>query len=194
VEARDVTLHGGTVKRLRALDESGDRRTERRRLVASVLRICIVTPSIFLVYALAPLEGTGSVPGTLLFIGALIGFLALTGYQVYAVIRSPFPRVRAVEAATMCVPVLIVMFSLTYFLTSGSDLQSFSQPLSRLDAVYFTTTVFATVGFGDITPVSEVARVMVTVQMTLDIVVVGLLAKVLLRAAERRRASIRRRG
>ena len=182
-----MTLHGGTVNRLRAVDESGDRRTDRRRLVASVLRICVVTPSIFLVYAFAPLEGTGSVHGTLLFIGALIGFLALTGYQVYAVIKSPFPRVRAVEAATMCVPVLIVLFSMTYFLTSASDPHSFSQILSRLDAVYFTTTVFATVGFGDIAPVSEVARTMVTVQMALDIVVVGLLAKVLLRAVERRR-------
>ena len=34
-----------------------------------------------------------------------------------------------------------------------------------MDALYFTTVTFATVGFGDITPVSQLARGVVTVQM-----------------------------
>ena len=62
---------------------------------------------------------------------------------------------------------------------------SFSQPLDRTAALYFTVTVLATVGFGDITPVTTIARVAATVQMVLDIAFVGLAAKVLFGAADR---------
>jgi voltage-gated potassium channel len=46
--------------------------------------------------------------------------------------------------------------------------------LTRTDSLYFTVTVFATVGFGDINPTSQAARVLVTVQMILDLLVLGL--------------------
>ena len=42
---------------------------------------------------------------------------------------------------------------------------NFSQPLNHTDALYFTVTVFATVGFGDITATTEAARLVVTGQM-----------------------------
>ena len=42
---------------------------------------------------------------------------------------------------------------------------SFTEPLTRADALYFTVTVFSTVGFGDITAKSETARVVLIVQM-----------------------------
>jgi ion channel len=56
--------------------------------------------------------------------------------------------------------------------------------LTRTDSLYFTVTVFATVGFGDITATSQVARVVVTTQMILDLLVVGLVVKVFLGAVE----------
>lgn len=90
----------------------------------------------------------------------------------------------------MCVPLLIVLFSITYFLASRADVRSFSEPLTRLDAVYFTTTVFATVGFGDVVATSQATRTIVCLQMAMDLVIVGLFARVLLKAAERRRGSI----
>jgi hypothetical protein len=34
--------------------------------------------------------------------------------------------------------------------------------LTRTDSLYFTVTVFATAGFGDISPASQVARLVVT--------------------------------
>jgi hypothetical protein len=46
--------------------------------------------------------------------------------------------------------------------------------LTRTDSLYFTVTVFATVGFGDINATSQAARVLVTVQMVLDLIVLGL--------------------
>lgn len=48
------------------------------------------------------------------------------------------------------------------------------QALTRTDSLYFTVTVFATVGFGDISPASQAARLAVTAQMILNLIVVGL--------------------
>ena len=50
--------------------------------------------------------------------------------------------------------------------------------------MYFTVTVFSTVGFGDITAVSQPARLLVTSQMILDLVVLGLGIRVLVGAVE----------
>jgi voltage-gated potassium channel len=47
--------------------------------------------------------------------------------------------------------------------------------------------VFATVGFGDITPVTELARILTTVQMVGDLVLIGLVLRVFLTAVERGR-------
>ena len=74
---------------------------------------------------------------------------------------------------------------------SATDPGAFTEPLSRVDTLYFVVTVFATVGFGDISPVSEVARVLVTVQMVGDLILIGLVLRVFLTAVDRGR---RRRG
>jgi subtilase family serine protease len=54
--------------------------------------------------------------------------------------------------------------------------------MDKVDALYFTVTVFSTVGFGDITAKTDLARTLVTIQMLFNLVVVGLIAKVILGA------------
>ena len=51
-------------------------------------------------------------------------------------------------------------------------------------ALYFTMTVFSTIGFGDITPVTEAARVIVMTQMVIGLLAVGVVAKLLFGAAK----------
>ena len=46
---------------------------------------------------------------------------------------------------------------------------------------------FSTVGFGDITATSQVARVIVIVQMLLDLIVIGVVIRVFLGAVQRGR-------
>ena len=48
--------------------------------------------------------------------------------------------------------------------------------------MYFSTTIFTTVGFGDITAKSQAARVVVTLQMFLDLVILGLVARLVVNA------------
>jgi len=64
---------------------------------------------------------------------------------------------------------------------------SFTAPLTRTDALYFTVTVFSTVGFGDITAKTETARLVVTGQMIADLVILGLAIKAIVSAVRRGR-------
>ncbi len=48
---------------------------------------------------------------------------------------------------------------------SANDPATFSEPLTKSGSLYFTVTVFSTVGFGDITPVTDTARLIVSVQI-----------------------------
>ena len=65
-----------------------------------------------------------------------------------------------------------------------ADASNFSvHTLTKTDSLYFTVTVFATVGFGDITATSQAARLIVTVQMILDLIILGLGIRLLLGAA-----------
>jgi hypothetical protein len=64
---------------------------------------------------------------------------------------------------------------------------NFTQPLTRTDALYFSVTVFTTVGFGDIAAKSETARVALIVQMLGDLALLGAGARVLLGAVRRGR-------
>jgi len=64
---------------------------------------------------------------------------------------------------------------------------NFGEPLTHTDALYFTVTVFSTVGFGDITAKTEAARLVVTAQMITDLLVLGLGIRVILGAVTRSR-------
>jgi hypothetical protein len=66
-----------------------------------------------------------------------------------------------------------------------TDPTTFSQPLNNTTALYFTVTVFATVGFGDIVATSNGMRQLVTVQMLLNLAVLGSAIRLVTSAAQR---------
>jgi len=113
--------------------------------------------------------------------------IAIVSWQVRAIVRAKYPGIRATQALATAVPLFLLVFAATYFVLSFDDPATFSEPLSRSDALYFTVTVFATVGFGDINPQTEMVRLFVAVQMLLDLVVLGLGIQVILGAAQRGR-------
>ena len=73
----------------------------------------------------------------------------------------------------MIIPLYLLLFASTYFLMERASAANFTQPLSRTDALYFSVTVFSTVGFGDIAAKSEAARVVLIVQMLADLALLG---------------------
>ncbi|WP_307845698.1 potassium channel family protein [Saccharomonospora sp. NB11] len=162
-----------------------------RRAVAASLTRSVVSAALLVVgYFLVPLERAD--PATWIWLTISLAVWAVVCVrQVLAVLASPTPRLRVVEALGLTVPLLLVVFALTYAALGRVDAAAFTEPIDRVDALYFTVTVFATVGIGDIAPVSTTARVVTTLQMVFGLVAVGLIARVLLGAAS---VSSRRHG
>jgi voltage-gated potassium channel len=100
---------------------------------------------------------------------------------------SAFPGLRAIAALATSVPLFLALFASTYFVMARLSPGSFTAALTRTDALYFTVTVFSTVGFGDITAKTEMARLVVTGQMIADLVILGLAIKVIVGAIRRGR-------
>jgi voltage-gated potassium channel len=91
--------------------------------------------------------------------------------------------VKAIEAVIIAVTVFIVLFALLYAGLANADSANFNQQLDRLGALYFTATILCTVGFGDIVPQTSLARLIVTVQMLLDLALVAIIVRVFFSAA-----------
>jgi hypothetical protein len=114
----------------------------------------------------------------------LVALVVLVAYQVRSIVRATYPALRAVGALATSAPLFLLLFAGTYFVMDTISAGSFSEPLTRTDALYFTVTVFATVGFGDITATTEVTRVLVTAQMVAGIVTVGIGARIIVDAVK----------
>ena len=156
----------------------------RRVAIRSLLRSAALSVSLILAYYLLPLQpGTGAALTWL--VGGLTLVVVVVASQVRAILSAKYPWLRTITVLAVGTPLLIVAFAATYYLMASSDPASFTQPLDRTAALYFTVTVLATVGFGDIAPVTTIARVAAMVQMVLDIAFIGLAAKVLFGAADR---------
>ncbi|WP_432888207.1 potassium channel family protein [Kribbella sp. CA-245084] len=157
---------------------------EQRRLARrSLLRSLAGGAVIVVGYFVLPMDGLDGIVAVYLGLGLLVVAVVLA-WQIREITRSPYPRIRAVNTLATCVPLLLVVFAAAYYLMELNRAGSFTEPLTRSDAMYFTVTVLATVGFGDIAPVTEAARLVVTVQIIGDLLLVGLGAKALLTAVQ----------
>ncbi|WP_328484254.1 potassium channel family protein [Streptomyces sp. NBC_00377] len=109
-------------------------------------------------------------------VGGIAVVALLLSWQVRKISRSQRPGLRAMEALGTTLPIYLLLFATTYRLIEHNASDRFSEPLSRSDALYFTVTVFSTVGFGDISPRSE-PGLLVTEQMTANLLLVGVAAR-----------------
>ncbi len=110
-------------------------------------------------------------------------------WQIRRIAVAELPELRAVEALGVVIVLFLALFAGAYLGMSHKAVANFSQPLNQTRALYFTVTVFSTVGFGDITPRTDPARLVVSAQMLLDLVIIGAVVRLLLTAARNRMAS-----
>jgi hypothetical protein len=162
-----------------------------RGVFATVLRIVGFGVAVTLIYAFAPLGRRPDGWGVLNLALCVVALIVVIGLELRIITRSARPALRAVEAVVVILALTLFPFAATYYSLARSVPGSFGVALTRLDAVYFTVTTFATVGFGDIAPKSQTARAVVLTQMLVDLVLIGLIAKVIAGAARQRLAALR---
>ncbi len=170
-----------TTKRYNRLSPSA----RRRRRIVELLWTALSAVPLLTLYYLAPLDGRLDVSTLIGFALGLVAFALVIVWQVRAIVSSDAPRLRTIRAVVIGVSTLLVVFAATYSVISTNRPDSFSEPLSRTDALYFTLTVFATVGFGDIAPRTDVARIIVMIQMITGLIAVGLLGKIVFAAMQK---------
>ena len=162
--------------------------------VLAGLRGVVVAGALVAAYSLAPWDRWDSLSVAWQLVVWFLVLAGVVGWQIRAIMRSRRPWLRAVQGAGLSVVLLLLPFAAAYGGLSQASTANFTQPLDRVDALYFTVTVFSTVGFGDIAPVGHTARILVTVQMLADLALIGVIVKVLVGAAQQRRLSLGPRG
>ncbi|GAA2796010.1 potassium channel family protein [Kitasatospora sp. CM 4170] len=157
------------------------------RVVWTLLRVAGSVAVLVALYYALPLDHSSLATAAAVLLTGLVGFAALVALQVRSILRSRYPGLRAVEAMAISIPFFLLLFASAYVTMAAQSPGSFGGSLSHTDGLYFTVTVFSTVGFGDITAHSQAARLVVTGQMVADLVVFGLALKVIVGAVRRSR-------
>jgi hypothetical protein len=161
-------------------------RHERRRfMISTAVKAFAAMLGVLVVYYVVPLD---RVPDGWMFVVLGIEMLllaAVIAWQVSRVFNARTPLLAAIEALAVTIPLFLVIFAAMYFVLANNESGNFNVgSLTRTDGLYFTVTVFATVGFGDITATSQLARALVTVQMLVDLVVLGVVIRVFFGAVQ----------
>ncbi len=153
------------------------------------LAFCLV------VYYFAPVGDDSLILGSDVVgaVGFVIG-LGLLGLLIAVQVRRQVaaghdPNVRVQSIVGLLCPI-VVFFAMTYYLLAFDDPGQFVGIDSRTDALYFTVVTLGTVGYGDVHPVGEAARVVTMIQVVFDLVVIGMLIGV---ATSRARERVERR-
>jgi voltage-gated potassium channel len=171
--------------------DSIQRRSQRRRTALVAVRIGVrgaaTAAALLAAYFLAPVRAKTPTQEVLWLVAALAAFAVVIGLQVRAIARSRHPQWRAIESIAVAIPLFLIVFARIYLTVASVTSHAFSVDLDRTRALYFTITVFSTVGFGDITAVTQTARVLVTIQMVADLLVIGVLLRVVLSAVQQGR-------
>ena len=159
-----------------------------RDLVTTAVRAVMWVTVLLLLYYFVPVDSRPHESVILRLTVALALFVVVLAAEVRAISKDRHPMLRAGIAMATVIPLFLVVFAWTYLTLAHSDPAAFGSPLTRTDSLYFTVTVFSTVGSGDITAKTEAARLVVTVQMLADLAVFAVVVRLILGVASREAA------
>jgi voltage-gated potassium channel len=165
--------------------DQAEARPPAGRVAWAVLRVTVSVTALVTLYYLLPLDHSSTPAAVTMLLIGLAGFIALVAVQVRLIIRSPFPGLQAIMALATSVPFFLLLFAATYVVLATLSAANFGGHLTHTDGLYFTVTVFSTVGFGDITAKTETARLVVTGQMITDLIILGIAIKIIVGAVLR---------
>jgi Trk-type K+ transport system membrane component len=145
-----------------------------RELVLTIVRSLVAMTALLVAYFVFPDSGRDN---PAVGLAAVVAALTLFGFVFWRQLRrirhAEYPLMRAAEAIFLVALVFVVLMATVASAFSASDSSTYSEPLSRLDALYYTITTLATVGFGDITPTAPETRAFTTIQIVLGVALLG---------------------
>jgi hypothetical protein len=150
-------------------DQSG------RLIAVGLARAFALTAVLVAAYYLLPLHLLAESPLAVVLLLELVALIAFAVLQIRATTRATHPGIRGSEGLAATTPLFLLMFATAYFVMAAADPANFNvHDLTRTDSLYYTVSVFTTVGFGDISAASQGARLLVTTQMILGLLFLGL--------------------
>jgi len=161
-----------------------DPRHRRRAVIRTGLTVGVAWVVLFGIYYLEPVVRYDNAAAIVRLVVGLSLLGVVLALQTRRITNAELPELRAAEALGLIIPLFLLAFSTLYLSLSHGTARTFNQPLDHTSALYFTVTVFSTVGFGDIVARDDTGRLVVIVQMVLDLVIVGVVVRLLLNAAK----------
>ena len=154
-----------------------------------MLRSVATATLLLVVYYLAPIEQRPHQSTVWRVAVALALFVVVLAIEIRAIQKSDQAMLRAGVSLATIGPLFLLLFAWIYLTMSRSNPGYFSIHLDRTESLYFTVTVFSTVGFGDITPQVDIARIVTMVQMIADLAVIAIVVRLIFTAASRGEAA-----
>lgn len=154
----------------------------------AIVRVLLVLMALLTIYEFLPVPDTTSVWavfGSLTLL--LLIWLVVVLRQVLKLRKSNQPIIEVSSSLVLTLILLVISFSLTYLMIATAYPHAFSEPINKPAALYFSMTVTSTVGFGDIVPVSDLARHVVTFQMFLNLLWLGFVLNAITTVAKARK-------
>ncbi|GAA4626391.1 potassium channel family protein [Cellulomonas oligotrophica] len=167
--ARASGARGGAARTGATPSRAGPPARRGRVVLCTAAALLVAT----LAYAVVPrdaqaLAGTTGTVRVLLLVGCVAALVDVVARLVRGAVAQGRSFGERLCVLLVVVWVVVVFFAaVAYVMADG-----FEWLRSKVDALYFAVTTLTTVGFGDVTPVSQEARLLVIVQMVFDVVVV----------------------
>lgn len=152
----------------------------------------ILPVAILLFYFLVPVSARDAPVGELIGLAITVVSIGAVAAVVFSEASRADRRLRPVHLL-LAFELVLVIFSMTYYLIASANPNQFFGLNTRLDALYFSMTTMSTVGYGDIHALGQAARGIVTMQLAFNLVfiasLVALLQDQVRRGALRRKVS-----
>ncbi|TCI97653.1 potassium channel family protein [Aeromicrobium sp. IC_218] len=146
--------------------------------------------ALFMTVPVRPGDGGTTVVRSL---GALLLLVLATAVLLWQLRLTAEDGDRRVDGLVASVGLVVMAFALGFYALEVHRPGEVAGLTTRVDALYFTCSTMLTIGYGDVHAVGQGARVLVLVQMLVDIVLVAAAGSLLAnRLRERARARARR--
>jgi hypothetical protein len=151
-----------------------------------VMRSIVTAVLVVVLYALLPVDSAESTSSLVVLLGGLVLLVVLVAVRVRQIVTDTDPQLRTAEGLALVVPLFVAVFAWSYLLLGQAEPSAFSEPLTRVGAVYFTLSILSTVGFGDISAQTDLARVLVSAQIVLTFTLLAGVVRLILEAGRSR--------